>query len=158
MASRLPMVPEGTKSAASLPNIEAARSSSSLTLGSSPATSSPTSARIMDSRIAGVGRVTVSDRKSRMGSMVAPFGGAPWYATDPGSGLDDPGVGILDSAHRVARVDDQLRVLGNRLPVNDVVVSHDHHTVGLMKRLLIQGDRVHLKAVVPHAGETGHMR
>ena len=36
MAMALPIVPEGTKSAASMPRISAARASSRLTVGSSP--------------------------------------------------------------------------------------------------------------------------
>src|SRR5580692_8219700 len=64
MAIRLPMHPVGTNRAASLPNICAARASRRLTVGSSPYTSSPTSASAMARRIAGVGRVTVSLRRS----------------------------------------------------------------------------------------------
>src|SRR5262245_43459981 len=51
-------------SAASLPSSAATRPSSSLTEGSSRKTSSPTSAACMAARIPGVGRVTVSLRKS----------------------------------------------------------------------------------------------
>jgi hypothetical protein len=58
------MVPEVVNSAASLPNNRAVTDSSSLTVGSSPRTSSPTSARAMASRIASVGLVTVSLRRS----------------------------------------------------------------------------------------------
>ena len=61
---RFDIVPEGTKRAASLPNSAATRSWSSITVGSSPHTSSPTAAAAMAARIAGVGRVTVSLRKS----------------------------------------------------------------------------------------------
>src|SRR5581483_1400806 len=66
MAMVLPMVPVGTKRAASLPAISAARCSRWLTVGSSPYTSSPTSASIMARRISGVGLVTVSLLKSIM--------------------------------------------------------------------------------------------
>src|SRR5260370_634598 len=58
------MQPEGTNSAASMPKISAARCSSRLTVGSSPYTSSPTSASAIARRISAVGRVTVSLRKS----------------------------------------------------------------------------------------------
>src|SRR5580693_8603266 len=60
------MHPVGTKSAASFPNISAARRSNRFTVGSSPYTSSPTTASAIARRISGVGRVTVSLRKSTM--------------------------------------------------------------------------------------------
>ncbi len=63
-AERLPIVPLATKTPASLPSNRADFSSSALTVGSSPYWSSPTSAFIIASRISGVGRVTVSDRRS----------------------------------------------------------------------------------------------
>ena len=63
----LPIVPEGTNTAASLPTAAAARSSSAITVGSSPQTSSPTSAVAITRRIASVGRVKVSERNSYMG-------------------------------------------------------------------------------------------
>ena len=58
------MLPVGTNSAASLPKISAASCSNRLTVGSSLYTSSPTSASAMARRISGVGRVTVSLRRS----------------------------------------------------------------------------------------------
>ncbi len=63
--TRFDMVPEGTYKAASLPSISATRSCSRLTVGSSPKTSSPTSASAIAERIGSVGLVTVSLRKSR---------------------------------------------------------------------------------------------
>ena len=60
------MQPEGTKSAASRWKISEARDCRRFTVGSSPYTSSPTSAAAIAARIAGVGRVTVSLRKSTM--------------------------------------------------------------------------------------------
>src|SRR5207245_10751942 len=86
--TRLPMVPEATKSPASLPLRSAAIASSRLTVGSSSHTSSPTSARAMASRISGVGNVSVSERRSTMSCMTIsgpsalplsrePLGGAP---------------------------------------------------------------------------------
>src|SRR6185312_5175444 len=64
MAMVLPIVPLGTNRAASLPIMAAARCSSLFTVGSSPYTSSPTSASAIAARIAAEGRVTVSLRKS----------------------------------------------------------------------------------------------
>src|SRR5215472_11285735 len=64
MASRFPMQPVGRNSAASRSKISAARRSRRLRVGSSPYTSSPTSASAMARRMAGVGRVTVSLRRS----------------------------------------------------------------------------------------------
>src|SRR5574341_2155891 len=64
MLARLPIVPEGTNKPASLPIISAAISCNRLTVGSSPYTSSPTSAFAIASRISGVGFVTVSERRS----------------------------------------------------------------------------------------------
>src|SRR5512141_837236 len=63
-ATRFDCVPEGTNSAASNPSSAAVSASSALTLGSSPKTSSPTGAAAITARIAAVGRVTVSLRKS----------------------------------------------------------------------------------------------
>ena len=66
-ATRLPIAPDATNRPASLPSSSAARSSSAMTVGSSPKTSSPTSASAIARRISGVGFVTVSDRRSMMG-------------------------------------------------------------------------------------------
>ena len=63
-AIRLPIVPDGTNKADAFPNVSAIFSSSLITVGSSPKTSSPTSASAIARRIAGVGFVTVSDRMS----------------------------------------------------------------------------------------------
>src|SRR6266850_1359484 len=62
--TRLPWVPEVTKRPAGLPSRSAASASKRRTVGSSPQTSSPTSARAMASRISGVGSVSVSERRS----------------------------------------------------------------------------------------------
>ena len=61
MATTLHMVPEGRNIAASLPSRAATRSQSACTVGSLPCCSSPTSARSIASRMAGVGRVCVSE-------------------------------------------------------------------------------------------------
>src|SRR4030043_293160 len=60
IASWLAMVPDGTKRVASFPSILATLSWRALTVGSSPKTSSPTSASDIAFLMAGVGRVTVS--------------------------------------------------------------------------------------------------
>jgi len=62
----LHIVPEGRKSAASLPSSAADISCSLLTVGSSRRCSSPTGAAAIASRIAGVGRVEVSLVRSIM--------------------------------------------------------------------------------------------
>src|SRR5919201_4512022 len=55
--------PVGVNSAASCPNSAATSACNALTVGSSPYTSSPTSAAAIAARMAGVGLVTVSDRR-----------------------------------------------------------------------------------------------
>ena len=60
----LHMVPVGRYRAAWQPVSSAARSCSRLTVGSSPNRSSPTSACAIARRMAGDGRVTVSERRS----------------------------------------------------------------------------------------------
>jgi hypothetical protein len=65
--TRFAMVPLETNRPASFPTRSAAIASSRLIVGSSPNTSSPTSAVAIASRMAGVGRVTVSLRKSMNG-------------------------------------------------------------------------------------------
>src|SRR5436189_903179 len=64
MATSLAMTPEGIHSAASNPSVAATCRSRRRTVGSSPHWSSPTSASAMARRMAGVGRVTVSERRS----------------------------------------------------------------------------------------------
>ena len=63
-ATRLLCVPELTITAASLPSISAARSSRRFVVGSSPYTSSPSSASYIALRISGLGWLTVSLRRS----------------------------------------------------------------------------------------------
>lgn len=69
--TRFPMVPVGTNRAASLPSSAAMRDSSSFTVGSSPNTSSPTSASAMARRMPSLGLVSVSDRRSTTRSTPA---------------------------------------------------------------------------------------
>ena len=79
-ATWLDIVPDGTNSPASMPNRSAVRRSSSLTVGSSPKTSSPTAAAVMAASMPGVGRVTVSLRRSIGVVMVLRDGPARfWY-------------------------------------------------------------------------------
>src|SRR5262249_55969969 len=80
-ATRLPIVPEVTSNPASLPSRAAAVASRRWTVGSSPHTSSPTSARAIASRISGVGSVMVSDRRSTMSCTI---GLLPSRAAAPG--------------------------------------------------------------------------
>src|SRR5438477_466925 len=63
VAATLHMVPDGMNTAASLPSKSATRSHSKFTVGSSPICSSPTSARVIASRMPCVGRVWVSDSR-----------------------------------------------------------------------------------------------
>src|SRR5579863_7303536 len=82
------MHPVGTNSAASLPKSSAARRSNRFTVGSSPYTSSPTSASAIARRISGVGRVTVSLRKSTIFSSGVTASGSlrcPLFAIVPTS-------------------------------------------------------------------------
>ena len=67
IATWLAIVPVGNQRPASCPSSAATRSWSRLIDGSSPNWSSPTSAAAIASRIAGVGRVTVSERRSMDG-------------------------------------------------------------------------------------------
>ena len=70
-ASTFDIDPVGMNSAASCPNSPATRSSSAATVGSSPYTSSPTSAAAIAARIASVGLVRVSERRSITGPSSA---------------------------------------------------------------------------------------
>src|SRR5689334_23237268 len=79
------MHPVGTKSAASRPKSAAVSSCRRATVGSSPYTSSPTSASAIAFRISGVGFVTVSLRQSA----------ARWVSSRPNGG----------SMHFAARMD-----------------------------------------------------
>ncbi len=68
-ATWLASVPVGSHSAASLPSSSAQRACSRLVLGSSPYWSSPTGAAAMAARMAAVGWVTVSERRSMRSVM-----------------------------------------------------------------------------------------
>src|SRR5436189_6291942 len=88
MATSLAMTPEGIHSAASNPSVAATCRSRRRTVGSSPYTSSPTSASAMARRMAGVGRVTVSERRSTRAG-----GGTP-KATGPVSRVSTRGASV----------------------------------------------------------------
>ena len=96
-AAWFPIVPDGTYTAASLPSMRAVSASSSITVGSSPQTSSPTSASAMARRISGVGRVTVSERRSTDRIRAAEY---PHRRASPRRRLSTPGQGarIRDGA------------------------------------------------------------
>ena len=70
-ATWLAIVPLGSQSAASLPSSAATCSCRRLVVGSSPYWSSPTGAAAMAARISGVGRVTVSERRSIVTGLLA---------------------------------------------------------------------------------------
>src|SRR5438132_6997311 len=112
--TRLPIVPDATKRPAALPSRSAAIASRRLTVGSSSQTSSPTSARAIASRISGVGRVRVSERRSTMsctGLLLAlPLGpepldrppaplGVPVLAREPAEEVGGLGVLALVEVH-----------------------------------------------------------
>src|SRR5437868_1916467 len=69
-AARLDCVPDGKNSPASKPKVSAARACSLLTVGSSPNTSSPSSASCMARRMPSLGRVTVSERRSTIAATL----------------------------------------------------------------------------------------
>ena len=73
------IVAVGRKSARSWPSSSATRSCSSLTVGSSRICSSPTTAAAMAARIPGVGRVTVSERRSITAAHSAHAAALAWY-------------------------------------------------------------------------------
>src|SRR5262245_24079032 len=93
--TRLPMVPEATNTAASLPSRAAAIASRRWTVGSSPQTSSPTSARAMASRISGVGSVSVSERRSTTSCTGALLPLGRHGAQPLGGTLAEVGVAVL---------------------------------------------------------------
>jgi len=68
-AARLLWVPVGRNRAASLPVRSARVACNWMTVGSSPQTSSPTRAETMAASMPGVGRVTVSLRRSITGRL-----------------------------------------------------------------------------------------
>src|SRR2546427_52199 len=132
------MHPVGTNSAASLPKISAARFSSRLTVGSSPYTSSPTSASAMARRIAAVGRVTVSDRRS-----TKPSGIRRAYRQ---GGVPRPGVDELvavalsvardAAAFLVEHADDRQRDVDTKSSRTDMVTEIDRGSEALITTLL----------------------
>src|SRR5574342_925678 len=156
--TRLPWVPDETKSAASLPVRRAATSSSRRTVGSSSHTSSPTSARAIASRIAWVGRVSVSERRSTTSCMdrlprgglealrgaLAPIGVGVLlgHLAEHALGILGPAVGLVDVAEPEQRLrdDERARVVGDdlleplttrrRVALVDVVGRHPQLLLG----------------------------
>src|SRR5689334_15221517 len=108
------MVPLGTKSAASLPRSVATVSSSFRTVGSSPYTSSPTSALAMASRIAREGRVTVSLRRSIIGRDCT-----SWRAIAPACASLDGELALDD---RLVAEDERSRLVVLRCEGSDELV------------------------------------
>src|SRR5580658_7249014 len=153
----LPIVPVGTNSAASLPAISAARASSRFTVGSSPYPSSPTSASAMARRISGVGRVTVSLRRSTnpdppvgavagaMTSMLATTAcGSPSLAAPGGAQGEEPfgdvgelGVHCRHPGEQLARQGDvpgPLVQIGQDVPLPEVTVTGIAEVAGRPRR------------------------
>src|SRR5437899_963749 len=110
--TRLPMVPDARKSPASLPISAADIASSRWTVGSSPQTSSPTSARAIASRIAGVGSVNVSERRSTTSCAI----GLPRDREALRAALAPLGVRILGRQP----AQEPERLVGARLPEVDL--------------------------------------
>src|SRR5213082_2800527 len=125
--TRLPMVPEATKTAPSLPRREAAIASSRWTVGSSPHTSSPTSARAIASRIAGVGRVSVSERRSTTSCGT----GSPGDRQALGGAPSPLGVGVLGGQPAEQR----HRLGGPRLP--EVHLGEEEERLRDHERMLV---------------------
>src|SRR4029077_13713105 len=116
--TRLPWVPEETKSAASLPVRRGATSSSRRTVGSSSHTSSPTSARAIASRMAWVGSVRVSERRSTTSCMGAL----------PGGGLEALGRALAPVGVRVfvgGLAEHPLRFLGPAVDLVDLAQAEE---------------------------------
>src|SRR5262249_19567795 len=116
----LDIVPDGTYTAASLPNSAATRSSSRLTVGSSWKTSSPTSAACMEARMPGVGRVTVSLRRSiGSGMSLITLGWTPAVLQIPAVALlhqsDDAVLDVLEANAGGALLDRPPAVLAELL-------------------------------------------
>src|SRR5207248_454049 len=156
--TRLPMVPEATKRPASLPRRAAASASSRCTVGSSPQTSSPTSARAMASRISGVGSVSVSERRSTMSCTMLSLAAFAKLLDGPLAPLGEPVVrgqlpqevlrlallalGKVDLGQRVERLGNhqRARVLlehelqplagGARVALVEIVPRHPHFLLG----------------------------
>src|SRR5581483_12288159 len=102
-ATRLPMVPLGTNIAAGLPSSSAQCASRALTVGSSPQTSSPTSAVAIARRIPSSGTVKVSLRRSIGLSLIVVLV-SPGAAGRPGgrAGQGTPARRVADEADAVA--------------------------------------------------------
>src|SRR5581483_6029302 len=80
--------------------MSAAISCKRLTVGSSPKTSSPTSAFAMASRISGVGLVTVSERRSMNSIFSFPFANYPARVVTPAAMRPQIAVRVFRSARQ----------------------------------------------------------
>src|SRR5438309_10981087 len=163
-ASWLPMVPDGTNSAASFPTRSAKASWRALIVGSSPYTSSPTSASAMALRISGVGRVTVSERRStkpeltgsRLSALPLGSGGGVALGQHVARPVRSLPVrhrrGLCDPGHEPGAGDelvlvDVARAVGVHVPRPD---AHDELRLGpLLLQRIVEVDRG--RAVEAHA-------
>src|SRR5437773_6865470 len=159
-AQRLPMVPLGTKSEASLPTISAARRCRRWIVGSSSQTSSPTAAAAIAARIDSVGSVKVSLRSSTVRAIQPLFSQLGIDQRPRGDHLGDGEVGLalnvdLDAGLQAAggevggrpellRVaDDQQAQRGaHRMPIDEqaVAAALDRRTAD--DALAVQRDRL----------------
>src|SRR5436853_6021972 len=114
-AQRLPMVPLGTKSEASLPTISAARRCRRWIVGSSSQTSSPTSAAAIASRIDSVGSVKVSLRNSTVRAAIRDLFSQLRVDQRPrGDHLGDGEIGLTLNLDLDARLQAAGREVGGR--------------------------------------------
>src|SRR5207302_1291000 len=135
------MVPDAMKSPACLPMRPAARPSRRWTVGSSSHTSSPTSARAIASRMAGVGRVSVSERRSTTSCGT----GSPGDRQALGGALSPLGVGVLGGQPAEQR----HRLGGPRLP--EVHLGEEEERLRDHERVLVVPE----DALEPLAGGGG---
>src|SRR5207302_7571352 len=135
------MVPDAMKSPACLPMRPAARPSRRWTVGSSSHTSSPTSARAIASRMAGVGRVSVSERRSTTSCGT----GSPGDRQALGGAPSPLGVGVLGGQPAEQR----HRLGGPRLP--EVHLGEEEERLRDHERMLVVPE----DALEPLAGGGG---
>src|SRR5690606_23219122 len=74
-------------------------------VGSVPSTSSPSSARAMASRMAGVGKVTVSERKSEIACIQAPLA-LVWQESTFAQGMPKPKLQLIFTGGTISMRDD----------------------------------------------------
>src|SRR3954451_25269098 len=136
-ASWFPIVPDGTYSAAGLPTRSAKASCKALTVGSSPYTSSPTSASAIALRISAVGRVTVSERRS-----TSTTGHATGRARQHGVDLDDLAAIAVSAATEAGQLllqglSHARTMVGTKSSATDMVTEMDRAAEGhILDRIL----------------------